>query len=333
MKFMGGYIIRYFNKVFRVLFFMSVFTATVDCFCQTKKKDFPIMAWGSVPNKLSSKYFFSKLAEAGANYSYSGYNSIEEVQKALRYAHAYGIKIIVNCPELYSNTEETVLILKNIPGFGGYFLYDEPSVKDFKRLKDIVDKIRSNDEQGFIYSNLFPSYATEKQLGGVTYDRYLSTFFETFNMEVCSFDYYPVNNGIVDKKWYLNLEKIAAYSDLKKANFWGFAKAGSLKGYDEKTNINEIKLQVSINLAFGAKGLQYYRFWSVNNFFYNAPFSKEGKLNPIYFQIKELNKEIQALSYIFLNSNVEYVRHSEINLSGVLCSSQFFDDYFVLKKK
>ena len=66
-------------------------------------------------------------------------------------------------------------------------------------------------------------------------------------------------------------------------------------------------------MAYGAQGIQYFTYWqpvSKTWNFYHAPIDKFGKRTDVYYLIRNLNKEIQALAPVFLGAEVISVSHT-----------------------
>ena len=64
------------------------------------------------------------------------------------------------------------------------------------------------------------------------------------------------------------------------------------------------------NLAYGAKGIQYFTYRIPNKEHYiSAPIDRNGNKTKEYYLLQELNKEVHALSYVFMSSHVTKVGH------------------------
>lgn len=78
-----------------------------------------------------------------------------------------------------------------------------------------------------------------------------------------------------------------------------------------------IKLQQYSNLLYGAKGIQYFTYWTLT---YEDNWVKEkygysivddmGKPTPTYNVIKTVNVEIQKIAWVFMNSKVDSIFHA-----------------------
>ncbi len=189
-----------------------------------------------------------------------------------------------------------------------------------------VKKIQSVDKQHYCYINLLPNYASDEQLFGKDYQaeagkdvyaEHVNVFIKEVPVPFISLDHYPVieKNDVrtLRPEWYKNLEIVAEASRRSGLPFWAFALSVAHTPYPIPT-IPEIKLQLYSNLAYGAQALQYFTYWNPavnpNWDFHQAPIDLNGKRTHIYDYIKEINKEIQNVSGVFLGAKLVSVSHT-----------------------
>ena len=275
-------------------------------------KQIPILAWYSIPPGETTVKRYQELKEAGITYNLSFFNDAETMSKALDTASRTGIKMIVYCPEIKTNTEATVKRFMNHPAVAGYMLRDEPNRSDFPELGEWTRKIRAVDDSHFCYLNLFPNYATEEQLGTKTYQDHVNLFVEEVPVQLISFDHYPVLGDSLRANWYENLEIISEAAKKTGKPFWAFALSVAHSKYPIAT-VAQLRLQVFSDLAYGAQGIEYFTYWTPYDStwnFNNGPVSLEGKRTVVYDRIKQVNSEIKNLSTVFLGATVISVRHT-----------------------
>lgn len=272
----------------------------------------PIMAFYGVDNNSDVDY--QLMSEAGINVNFTVFSNVEEGVKALNVANKHNVKIMFYADELVINPEQTIKKIKNHPGLYGYFVDDEPTVKDFEHLKSRISVIQSLDPNHPVYINLFPNSASSKDLGENLYVDYLKKFVTTVPTSFISFDYYPVKRSGVESMWYSNLEIIRNISIAQNKPFWGFANSTVFGPYPQPT-IESIRLQQFGNLLYGAKGLQYFTYltlddanWKKNNMGHAIVYSN-GKPTPTYNVVKTVNTQIQKLAWVFIDSTVRNVYH------------------------
>jgi hypothetical protein len=306
------------NPIFTLLLFIFIFIFSFQSECQkiSKSSDkIPILAWYSIPPEQSSLARYKELKESGITYNLSFFNDAGSMSAALDTAWKAGIKMIVYCPELKTDPEKTVSRFMKHPAVAGYMLQDEPNRSDFHELGEWAKKIRKTDESHFCYLNLFPNYASEEQLGTKTYQEHVDLFVKEVPVQFISFDHYPVLGDSLRANWYENLEIISAAARKSGKPFWAFALSVAHAKYPLPT-IPQLRLQVFSDLAYGAQGIQYFTYWTPPFDtiwkFNNAPITTEGKRTVVYDRIRQVNREIENLSAVFLGARVISVSHTGI---------------------
>ncbi len=273
--------------------------------------EIPILAWYSIPAEDATLERYQELKEAGFNLTFSHTSLFKDAKKALDLAAAVGIKSIFTCRELEKDPEATVNKVKDHPGLAGYFLRDEPACNDFPALAKWAKKVRAADNTHYCYLNLFPNYAPDDVLGD-NYERYVQRFIEEVDIQVLSFDSYPIVNERLRERWYENLEVIAAEARKSGKPFWAFALATAHDSYPIP-NAAHLRLQMYSNLAYGAQYLQYFTYWNPDTTtwnFYEAPITLEKKRSQVYDRVREVNKELQNRAFVFMGSKVLSVHHT-----------------------
>lgn len=276
----------------------------------------PIFAFHGVPpGKYSSREQFKTMKRAGIDIGYTLYNSNDEVLKALNAAQAAGVKLIIRVGTLFSDTKQTVELLRNHPALYGYCIADEPPPSRFGELRKMVNDIRKYDPNHIVYINLYPNYVGKDIISGYSYHDYLSSFLQKVPVEFLSFDHYPIVNNEVRGDWYQNLETVRDVSKKNKINFWAFANSTVHYNYLQPT-VAGIKLQQLSNLLYGAQGLQYFAYWTLT-YEYNWVKEKygysivddKGNPTPTYAVVKKVNEQIQRLAWVFVGAQSDAVFH------------------------
>ena len=273
---------------------------------------FPIIAWSGVPESHTTIERYKELAECGFTHSFSSYSSIASITKALDIARQVDVKLLVNLPELQKAPETTARTLMSHPALGGYYLRDEPNTADFAELAAWAKRIQSVDNDHPCVINLFPTYATPGQLGAKDYQEHVDRFIKEVPVPLISFDHYPIVGERVRGDWHQNLEIIRTASAKARKPFWAFCLSVAHNPYPIPT-IEHLRLQANTNLAYGAKGIQYFTYWTPGDTstwnFHEGPITADGKRTRTYDVVKQANREIQALAPVFLNSEVVSVSH------------------------
>lgn len=295
---------------------------SISLISQSKGKNteqIPILAWYGVSPKECTADRFMELRQSGITHNFTFFSNVDELDTAMKSAQKAGVKMIIHCPELEKEPAKIVNRFKNHPALAGYFLRDEPNKNDFKALGKWARKIQSIDNRHFCYLNLFPNYAPKEALGVETYKEYVQQFIDEVPLPILSFDHYPIisdanGNRSIRDDWYENLEIISEESRKANKPFWAFALTVAHGVYPLPT-IEEIRLQVFSNLAYGAQGIQYFTYWTPSRNegfdFHHAPIDFESrKRTEIYDYITQVNSEIKSLSPVFLHSTVISIAHT-----------------------
>lgn len=285
-----------------------------DTVAWTTDEQLPLLSWHSIKLTESSLKNYTDLKNGGYTHSLSTIWDGEDplttfnanlLAIALDFAERAGVGVLAGCHELTTDPETTVRRFMNHPALHGWFLKDEPSMADFTKLGNLARRIKSIDNQHFVYVNLRPSDATPAALGTTSYTTYVNEYLRLIPVDFVSFDKYPCEvdadgNVFVLDYWYDNLQIIADASKRVGKDFWAFASAVKFEDIQAEPTLATLRLQMFTNLAYGAQGLQY--------FTYPSPRS------PVYGYIKQLNEEIQNYAKVFLNVKVQSVTHTGTNI-------------------
>jgi hypothetical protein len=153
------------------------------------------------------------------------------------------------------------------------------------------------------------------------YPEHLKQFIEKVPVPQLSYDVYPVilnkdgTRGLKENGFYGSLELFSR--EAKRANkpFWAFVLCFNHWDYPVPT-LADLRLQVYSNLAYGAQAITYYSYWSLPIEFgwvkeeFQGLVSRDGKKTDAYYTVQEMNREIKALSKVFLNANMVWTAYT-----------------------
>lgn len=285
--------------------------------------EFPILAWYSIlPDSAQTPQRYNELREAGFNISFSHFKTDEQVAAALEASKNSGVKIMVTSGPLYSETANTVSRFKDDPGVAGWFLRDEPLASGFRDLSDFRDRIVASDSTHLLYLNLFPVMVSAETLGTRDYEDYVQRFVDEVRLPLISYDFYPIvrddSTGTVYPRedHFENLEIVRRVSIRNNVPFWAFCLSTAHHPYPVPNSVH-MRYEAFTALAYGAQAIQYFTYWqpvSKQWDFHHAPIDETGKRTDIYYLIKDLNREIQALAPVFLGAVIDDVAFISDNL-------------------
>lgn len=253
----------------------------------------PFERRGYITPDYMSDEIFSLVEKAGINLiNYMEYNyatNPEAYHDVLQLAEKYHIGVFVQdgrlCPDMTDEEiSECISAYSGYQSFAGIYVADEPSTDYFPRKLEGFDqkltrrflsayaplssKVNSYDNM-IGYVNLLPNY---HWMGSTVemYEKYLEEFCETCNPKFISFDHYPFSVFYEGKTpeafhyYFSNLSSIYKYAKRYHLPIWAFVQAGGnwdsvLKDVEMYyPNEQETLWLVNINLAYGAKGIEYY---------------------------------------------------------------------------
>ena len=197
------------------------------------------------------------------------------------------------------------------PGFAGFYLYDEPKAPLFANLATVKTALaNSGTDVGLSYVNIFPNYASATQIGAPSYQAYLDDYMATFQPPMLSFDFYPYPDWAdVHPDYFTNWAAIRAAGLAADVPTWVFVQAVGWSGR-RRPDADELRWQMSISLAYGAKGIQYYRYWSRPEF-PNALITEDGTRTDLYDAATEINNAfVQPVGRELLPLRSESVLHA-----------------------
>ncbi len=187
--------------------------------------------------------------------------------------HRHGLraKLVIGTPDTDDPIQakklaETIGQVKDHPALYAYHLIDEPSAKKFPQLGKLVSFLREHDPRHLAYINLFPTYASNEQLGttgdvATAYREYLRQFVATVRPGLISYDHYHFMKESNTDQYFLNLAIVREV-----AHEAGVPFLNVIQSCDSPTegwrgpNEHEIRWLTFTSLAYGAKGICHFRY-------------------------------------------------------------------------
>ncbi len=232
--------------------------------------------------------------------------------------------------------------------FAGLSIIDEPSsdsygdqrndtdVKYMDNFRAISSKVNKFSNLS-AYVNLLPLH--EKMNGDtsrtyeIVYQEYLNKYCREYNPKYLSYDHYPFewnrnvitganlteDNEITDPlRYFKNLAIVRNIANENDIPFWTMVGAGDYWGYTAESTRNDsptagqFKWQVNVELAFGAKGIQYFPLiqppgWELTDggtadYKRNGLIGANGETNDWYDYAKDMNTQIRNVDHVLMHS-------------------------------
>ncbi|MDA0659971.1 MAG: hypothetical protein O2931_03020 [Planctomycetota bacterium] len=187
--------------------------------------------------------------------------------------HRHGLraKLVIGTPDIDDPDQakklaETIQQVKHHPALYAYHLIDEPNAQTFPRLGKLVAFLRKHDHSHLAYINLFPTYASNEQLGtngdvSTAYREYLRQFVAIVKPGLISYDHYHFMKESDSKQYFLNLaitRDVAVEAGLPFLNVIQSCDS-PLEGW-RGPNEHEIRWLTFTSLAYGAQGICHFRY-------------------------------------------------------------------------
>lgn len=286
-----------------------------------EQKEFFIGFWSPPPPEETTYTRYKEIAEAGFNLVLGGNGvaSREINQKALELCRQLNLKILVLDDRIYGgqtqNLEEVLQDYSSFPAFMGFLVKDEPNTGDFTQLAQFVSALKKKNPRLLAYINLFPTYATPQQLGAKDYPQYLQRFVQEVHPEVLCFDHYPLLVRGDRPDFYQNLEWAREKALSAKVPLWVTLQVEGIKGAYRSPIDTELSWQVMSALAYGAKGILYFTYWTPPpgaEEHFDGIIGQDGKARAHYEWVKEINTILRAWGpYLVKAKSVEVFHTGE----------------------
>lgn len=185
------------------------------------------------------------------------------------------------------------------PALYSYFIRDEPAASDFAGLARVVDHLRARDPAHLPFINLFPTYATNEQLGtrgdtATAYRDYLHRYIETVKPSLLSYDHYQFAAAGDTDQYFLNLAMMRQTARQTGLPFMQVVQACAWNASMRVPNGDEMRYLVYTTLAYGAQGIGYYVYCRKNH--QGGIALPDGTPTPLYHALKTLNREFVAIA-------------------------------------
>lgn len=192
------------------------------------------------------------------------------------------------------------------PALGTYFIDDEPVAAKFPAVAAVVAHLRAVDPKHPAYVNLLPDFVKPEDLGTNSYHEYAERFIDAVQPELLSYDYYPfgydAEGAEKDRStFFANLTLIREQALQHDLPFMLIVLAMPHARYRDPTAA-ELRWQVFHALAFGARGISYFAYWTpapvegADIMRFHNGLIEHGQPTLHYFQVAQLNREVRAIA-------------------------------------
>ena len=291
----------------------------------------PILGWWGIPEDKVTVERYQEAREAGFTALMQGASSAEKMRSFLGMAQRAGIKLSVFFPELGKEGHEAaVAMLKDHPALFMWHIKDEPKYKDFEPVAETIRRIDAVDGRHPCYVNHIADASVS--MGVPDYAAYMERMLREFKPRLISADFYPCrladtkmeipyrdvgNDVYVCPSWYRQLEYLSGLARREHLPLALFAcdVAHNVIDYVYPVpTVAMLRLQMYSNLAYGARMLQYFTYWNPYSKtrlkFHESIIREDGTRSPVYDRVREVNRELQARAFVFMEAELVSVEHT-----------------------
>ncbi|MBM3880039.1 MAG: hypothetical protein FJ387_10020 [Verrucomicrobia bacterium] len=238
-----------------------------------------------------------------------GWNLVWCAEKDLDLVHRHGLRAQLHDPllspaalEVPAQREQLDALIRRVslhPALYAYFITDEPNATNFVALGRLVAHLRERDSAHLAYINLFPTYASNAQLGNTgdtvtAYRAHLRQYVDTVRPALISYDHYQFATRGDNGQYFLNLALIRQAATEAKLPFLNIVQACTWTPSMRVPTPDELRYLVYTTLAYGAQGISYYVYSCAGHT--GGIALADGTPTPLYHALKTLNREFIALA-------------------------------------
>ncbi|MBT3376020.1 MAG: hypothetical protein HN742_17370 [Lentisphaerae bacterium] len=166
-------------------------------------------------------------------------------------------------PEEKAELDAIVEGVREHPALYAYHILDEPTAAAFPNLARMKAYLHEKDPSRLAFVNLYPSYASLKQLGTTgeapeAYREYLNQFVKTFRPQLLSYDHYHFAVKGDGHQYFLNLAEIRQAALVADIPFMAILQACSWTVNMRIPTGEELRWLAYTALAYGAQGISWY---------------------------------------------------------------------------
>jgi len=275
-------------------------------------REFLIALRGAPPPKPA---LYAQIAQAGFNVVAEGVGS-----DALDLAHRYRLKVILGQIGLDARTlsnpadqrsvADAIRRFDSHPALWGYFVGDEALEGQLADLAALAEFARRHDPTHPVFLSLLPCDAwVGPALATADYAGYVERFIREARPSLLNFGHFPFREKGDSEFYFENLELIRRAALGHGLPFYPTLQAASWPGMRPPTE-GEMRWLVYTALAYGAKGVVWFRYWGAPAGSREGIVEPDGLLTERYRIVADLNADLRALGPVVLPLRSAAVYHT-----------------------
>ena len=244
----------------------------------------------------------AQMAEGGFNLVWCGEQELNVAQRhGLRAQLTDGLlsPATLENPAQREKLDALIARVRLHPALYDYFITDEPTATNFPALGKLVAYLRERDPAHLAYINLFPTYASNDQLGNrgdtvTAYREHLQQYVDIVKPGLISYDHYQFSVAGDNEGYFLNLGMIRRAAQDAGLPFLNIVQAATWSPSMRVPTGDEVRYLVYTTLAYGAQGISYYVYCCPGHT--GAIAQTNGTPTPLYYTLKTLNREFVSIA-------------------------------------
>jgi hypothetical protein len=264
----------------------------------------------------------TQMAEGGFNVVWCGEQDLDLV-------HRHGLRGMLHDGLLAPSTLDSASSCAQLdalvdrvrahPALYSYYITDEPGAAAFAGLGRLVAHLRARDPGRMAYINLFPTYASNQQLGTVgdtvtAYREHLRQYMEIVKPQLVSYDHYQFMVEGDGKQYFLNLQMIREAAQGAGVPFLNIVQACSWAPAVRVPVANEMRYLVYTTLGYGAEGISYYVYSATGH--RGGMRNEDGTPTPIFEAVMPLNRQFVAIATELQGLRSRSIHHTAMTEPG-----------------
>jgi hypothetical protein len=238
-----------------------------------------------------------------------GFNLVWCQENELDTAHRHGLRAMLQAgviapasldtPTQREQLDALIARVRTHPALYAYFITDEPNASTFASWGRLIAYLRERDPAHLVYINLFPTYATNEQLGNkgdlvTAYREHLRQYVDVVKPALISYDHYQFAVKRDNDQYFLNLSLIQRAAQEAGLPFLNIVQACTWTPSMRIPNPDELRYLVHTTTAYGAQGISYYVYCHPGHS--GGIALPDGTPTPLFQELKSANREFVALA-------------------------------------
>ena len=239
-----------------------------------------------------------------------GWNVVWCQEQDLDVADRHGLRAMLFAPDLMApatldddakraRLEALIERVRSHPALYCYYIVDEPNATAFPALGRLVAYLRERDPAHMAYINLFPTYASNEQLGTqgdrvTAYQEHLRQYVAVVKPELISYDHYQFATDADIDGYFLNLAMIRDAALNAGVPFLNIVQACTWTPVRRIPTGDEMRYLVYTTLAYGGQGISYYVYSHAGHT--GGIANADGTPTELYHALSVLNREFSAIA-------------------------------------